>query len=134
MTTITSDKVKVNRSAEEIFRFLLDMNNFQQLLPQDKISEFTSSEEHCSFKVQGAITIPLHRVEQTEYSHIHIRSGEKAPFPFTLDVKILVIDESNCEGHLVFNGEMNAFLRMMAERPLSNLFNFIAKRVAEIHP
>ncbi len=132
MTTIESNTVTVNRSAKEVFEFLRDMNNFKQLLPQDKISEWDSTVTQCSFRVQGAITIPLVQTGLEEFSKIAIRSGEKAPFPFTLDIHILEKGAQECEGKLVFNGEMNTFVRMMAERPLTNLFNYIAAKLVEI--
>ncbi|MFZ5553865.1 MAG: hypothetical protein ACOZCO_12185 [Bacteroidota bacterium] len=132
MTTINSNTVTVRNSAKEVHTWLCDMNNFRQLLPEDKISDWQSDTTRCSFKVQNAINIPLVFVSKTDYSLIHIKSGEKAPFPFTLDVHIKEKGENECEGHLVFNGELNVFLKMVAERPLENLFNHIAKRVVEV--
>jgi carbon monoxide dehydrogenase subunit G len=132
MTTIESNTVRVRNSAEEVFLFLKDMNHFIQLLPQDKVSDWKSTSESCSFRVQGAVVIPLEQVSFTAPNLIHIKSGPSAPFPFTLDINIKSIDEQTCEGNLVFKGEMNAFLRMMAERPLTNLFNFIANKLVEV--
>lgn len=132
MTTINSNTVTVRNSAKEVFIWLCDMNNFKVLLPEDKISEWQSDTGQCSFKVQNAILIPLIFVSKNDFDTIHIKSGEKAPFPFTLDVHIKEKGNNECEGHLVFNGELNVFLKMVAERPLQNLFNHIAKRVAEV--
>jgi hypothetical protein len=132
MTTIESNTVRVNNSASEVFFYLCDMNNFRELLPQDKISDWNSDTDQCSFRVSGAVIIPLVKISQEEPSLIHIKSGENAPFPFTLDINIKDLADDGCEGNLVFNGEMNAFLRMMAERPLTNLFNHIAGRLAEV--
>ncbi|MBX7095003.1 MAG: hypothetical protein K1X56_09785 [Flavobacteriales bacterium] len=132
MTTIESKTVRVKNSSQEVFLFLKDMNNFYQLLPQDKVSDFKSDTGQCSFRVQGAVVIPLVQVSVNEFSHIHIKSGDSAPFPFTLDINIHSLSEEECEGNLVFNGEMNAFLRMMAVGPLTNLFNYIANKLVEV--
>ena len=53
MTTITSDKVSLNASPEEVFKFLEDFNNMDQLLPRDKISDWKSDFDSCSFKIQN---------------------------------------------------------------------------------
>jgi uncharacterized membrane protein len=39
MTTIESKRVEIAKPAQDLYTFLQDMNNFQQLLPQDRISE-----------------------------------------------------------------------------------------------
>jgi hypothetical protein len=56
-------------------------------------------------------------------------SGEGTPFPFHLDININEIDAQHCEGYLYFNGEVNAFLKMMVEKPLSNLFDYMAHKL-----
>lgn len=132
MTKIASDIVIVKNSDEEIFNFLLDMNNFKQLLPQEKISEWESSTQHCSFRIQGAVIIPLVLQSSEPNKHIHIISGDKAPFPFTLDIYITSNSALECSGNLIFEGQMNPFIRLMAEKPLTNLFNYIAKKLVEV--
>jgi len=132
-TIIDSDKVVVNASQEEVFAFLTNFNNIKELLPQDKISDWQSDTEQCSFKIQNAAVIPLVKDQVTPSEKIHIKSGEKAPFPFTLDVTINKLDDNSCEGALHFEGDINAFLKMMVVKPLTNLFNYMAKRLQEVH-
>lgn len=131
MVKIESEKVKVNGPINEVFSFLTDMNNFKLLLPIDKISDWQSDEKQCSFKVQGGFKIPLVLDSTEGNSKIHIISGQGAPFPFTLDV--LMKEEGELvEGYIEFNGEMNTFIKMMAEKPLLNLFNHIANRLVKV--
>lgn len=132
MTKIESNTVRVKNSSQEVFTYLKDMNNFYDLLPKEKVSDWKADTGQCSFRVQGAVVIPLVQVSSNEFDHIHIKSGDNAPFPFTLDINIKSLSESECEGNLVFNGEMNAFLRMMAVGPLTNLFNYIANKLVEV--
>jgi len=131
MIKIESDHVQVNASTQNVFTFLEDMNNFKQLLPEDKISEWTSNETSCSFKVQGMATISLIKDRAVENQSIHIKSGEKSPIPFTLDI-LLKDNGETTEGYNVFVGEANSFLKMMIEKPLKNLFNHVAKRLTEV--
>jgi len=127
-TIIDSEKVKVNASSKEVFDFLCDFNNIKELLPQDKISDWTSDMDSCSFKVQNAATIPLIKKETTPNTTIDIVSGDKAPFPFTLKINITETGET-CEGFIHFDGEINAFLKMMVVKPLTNLFNYMAHKL-----
>lgn len=131
-TEIESDKVVIAKSAEIVFNYIADFNNIIHLLPQDKISDWRSSFNDCSFKIQNAAIIPLVKNAVHPNSKIDIVSGEKAPFPFTLEVHIIEI-ENGCECHLKFEGEINAFLKMMVVKPLTNLFNYMANKLKEVH-
>lgn len=131
-TKIESNKVLINASPKEVFDFIADFNNIIQLLPQDKISDWKSTTDDCSFKIQNAAIIPLVKSSVEEPGKINIVSGEKSPFPFTLKVTISASD-GGTEAFLNFEGEINPFLKMMVVTPLTNLFNYMANRLQEIH-
>lgn len=130
MMTIDSDKVSVNATPEVIYSFLSDARNINDLLPQDNIKEFQATEKECSFKVQGGITITLVQEELISNSTIKMKSGEKSPFPFHLTIHISELNDGS-EGFLAFNGDVNPFLKMMVQKPLTNLFNYMSKRMKE---
>ncbi len=127
--TLDSEKVIVNASKPEIIDFLKDANNLIHLLPQDNISDFKSDETQCSFKVQGGIIISL--IENGfEEDKLFLKSGEKSPFPFDLTINLTEL-EAGTEGFIHFDGKVNAFLKMMVEKPLRNLFNYMSKKLEE---
>lgn len=132
-TKIESEKVRINASQEKVFAFLSDFNNVKELLPQDKISDWTADADSCSFKIQNAAVIPLVKDTVEPHSKINIKSGEKAPFPFTLEVFLTATENDTCEGYMKFEGEINAFLKMMVVKPLTNLFNYMTKKLQEVH-
>ncbi len=131
MTRIESKKVVVNCPDSEVFEYLLDMNNFKELLPQDKISNWTSSEKECSFKVQNTATIALVQKGATPSKEINIVSGDKSPFPFTLNIYLEATDAAT-RAYMICDAEVNPFLKMMIEKPLSNLFNYIADQLVAV--
>ncbi len=131
-TKIESNHVIINKPTEFVFNFMNDFNNIKQLLPQDKITDWQSDENQCSFKIQNAAVIPLVKKSTTPYSTINILSGEKTPFPFTLVVTFNQIDEQTTEAFLNFEGEINAFLKMMVVKPLTNLFNYMADNLKKV--
>lgn len=132
MTRIESKHVEIARSAPEIHAFLQDMNNFQQLLPQDRISEWKSDGTSCSFKVAGAATIGLMLDGGTPPNHVRLKSTDRSPFPFTLDVHL---DGANgtTNAYQIFQADLNPFIKMMVESPLRNLFDHIADKMVAIH-
>ncbi len=122
---LTSDKALVRAGKEEIIAFLSDANNLYYLLPKDKISDFEADEKKCSFKVQGGIIITLVENGRDGDEKLFLKSGEKSPFPFNLTVHLKQA-EMGTEGYIEFDGEVNMFLKMMVEKPLLALFNFMA--------
>ena len=127
---IDSDKVSVKASQQDVFDFLTDSNNIMYLLPQDDISDFKATKEECSFKVKGGIIISLVQDGNEGIDKIFLKSGEKSPFPFKLTLFNTVKDEG-IEGYIHFDGEVNMFLKMMVEKPLTNLFNLMSKKLSE---
>ena len=127
---IDSTKVIVNASQQDIFAFLTDSNNIKELLPQDKITDFQSDKEQCSFKIQGGVIISLVQDGNDGFDVIKLKSGEGTPFPFKLFINITPQGEQ-CEGFIHFEGEVNMFLKMMVEKPLSNLFNYMSNKLQE---
>ena len=125
-TKIESKHVEINKSAQFVFDFVNDFNNIKELIPQDKISDWRSDFDQCSFKIQNAAIIPLVKKSVDEPTRINIVSGEKTPFPFTMVITFKELEADKTEAFLNFDGEINAFLKMMVVKPLTNLFDYMA--------
>ena len=64
-----------------------------------------------------------------EKDKVFLKSGEKSPFPFKLTIFLSDKSETETEGYIEFNGEVNAFLKMMVEKPLLSLFNYMSNKL-----
>jgi len=131
MLEIKSKNVIVNTNQEHVYNYLMDLNNFENLLPRDSISNFKSDTKSCSFKVTGGYAIGLEYKESSEFNKIILKSSESSPFPFTLDI---FIDEKDgkVDAHQVVNADVNTFLKMVIEKPLRSLFDYIADRLVKV--
>ena len=127
---ILSEKVEINTSSDKVLDFIQIPSNIEHLLPIDKITDFKSDDQSCSFKVQGGITISLVNNGRSGNEQLFLRSGEKSPFPFKLTIYAQLKNEKTL-GYIEFNGEVNAFLKMMVEKPLSALINYMSKKLSE---
>ncbi len=132
MTRIESKHVSIARPASALYDFLQDMNNFKPLLPQDRISDWACDGNSCSFMVQGAATIGLALDGGTPNSLVKMKSTDRAPFPFTLDVHLREEDGAT-QAFQVFQAELNPIIKMMVEKPLKNLFDHIADKMVALH-
>lgn len=127
---ITSQSVIVAAPQQTVFDFLKDANNIIHLLPQDKVTDFKATEDECSFKVQGGVIISLIHDGHEGNDKLFMKSGEKSPFPFRLTIHTGA-ENGQTKGQIDFDGEVNMFLKMMVEKPLTNLFNYMSKKMQE---
>lgn len=125
---IESNKVIVSTDQSTVATFLSDAQNLIHLLPQDKISDWKATATECSFKVQGGVTISLIHDGNKDTEEIYMKSGQGSPFPFKLTL-FMANQGNQTEGYILFDGEMNMFLKMMVEKPLTALFNLMSENL-----
>ncbi|HMT28647.1 MAG TPA: hypothetical protein PKD91_05140 [Bacteroidia bacterium] len=132
MTRIESHEVEVNQSPSQIFNFLSNFNNYQQLMPE-QVTDWVSDSETCSFNIKGMASLGMAMESKTPDSEIKIKRNGKAPFDFFL---ICNIGEGTTSGKatlkLYFDADLNPFLKMMAEKPLTNFLNLLVDRYKSI--
>ncbi len=131
MTTIETHHKTTESSQEKLFNFLSDLNNFEQLMPEDKIEKWSSDEDQCEFTIKGMARIGLKKEGTTPHEYINISSFGKVPFSFTLDIHIKS-KESDTEAYMIFKGDINPFMKMMVEKPLTNFFNLLVDKATTL--
>ncbi|MCD4774227.1 MAG: hypothetical protein K8R41_12680 [Bacteroidales bacterium] len=130
MVNIKSEKKDINSSAGEIFSFLSDFNNFQNLMPE-QIVNWQSDENSCTFTIKGMADIGMKIEDKIFPEKIKIISHGKNPFTFELLCFIEMISEKNSNVCLHFNANLNPMLAMMAKKPLQNLVNIMVEKLQE---
>lgn len=118
----------INKPIINVFEYLSDLNNYRDLLPADKISDWESDVESCSFKIKGAASIGFQKVSTEPYNRINLISGDKSPIDFDLAI-LLSEQDGETKGHIEFESNVNPFLRMMIEKPLKNLFEHMIEKM-----
>ncbi len=131
MTRIESDIVEVNNTAAGLFAYLSNFNNFKSLMPH-QVTEWESSETECTFNLNGMAKIGMRIIDKTPNSTIKITSFGKVPFDFTLNVNISEITATTSKGQLIFESDINPFMKMMVEKPLTHFFNGLAQKMKDI--
>jgi len=131
MLKIESKKVRVDCSNEECFNFLNNLNNYNQLLPKNKISNWESETNRCSFKIQNAYKLELVYQNSTPHTSIVLISGDSSPIKFTMNIFLEQIENST-SAQIICDAKINPVLRMMIEKPLKNLFDYMADRLIKV--
>ena len=129
-TTIESKIGKIESSSEKIYAFLSDFNNFENLVPQDKISNWKSSEDTCSFTVTGVGEFGMKIIEKEPAKMIKISNDEKVPFNFFLWVQLKEVDEKDTRIKLTIKAHLNPMLKMVAQKPLQQMVDTIVDQLS----
>jgi hypothetical protein len=85
MLKIKSDSIIVKSNAEKCIEYLCDLNNYQFLLPKDKINDWQSSKDFCIFSIQKAYTLDIVK-ESCNDDQILLKSGVKSKFRKSLQI------------------------------------------------
>lgn len=128
---IESTHTEINSTQQNIYNYLMDLNNVQKLLPEGKFTEWKGDYDSCSFKMMG-FGLTLKKESSTPHSEIKLVSGEDSPIDFDLDIFINELEEGKCDAYLICEARVNAFLKMMIEKPLTNLFNHMSEKLNRV--
>jgi carbon monoxide dehydrogenase subunit G len=118
MTTFQSEAT-INRPVNEVYTFLADMNNHQQLMP-DSITEWSSTVNEASFTIQNMLKLSLKVDSRTTDKLISMSPAAKPPFDMNLSWE-LSGDENKTTVTYTIVADLNIMMKMMASGPLQKL-------------
>ena len=127
---LESTKAIVNKSPKEVFEFLIDLQNFEQLMPENT-QKFEVDGDSFLFGLKGMPEIRLVMKNKIEYSSI-VLGAASSKLPFTLEGKINEISDSQSEVQLLFEGEFNPMMAMMVKKPLGKFIDVLSENIAKI--
>jgi len=125
---ISSGKTEIFRSAEDLFVFLSDFQNFEKLMPE-KISNWSASPTNCSFEINGMATIELRISETIPCSFILMETEGKSPFPFKLKSNIEKTDALSTFVNFEVEAKLSLLMIPMVKKPLQQLVDVLGEKL-----
>lgn len=132
MSEFSSETKIVKQSASQLFVFLTDLNNFKGLLPP-QIKNWQSTENWCSFDIEGTASLGFEINEKKPNDSIKYKEYGKSPFPFFLIIKMDEKEKLQTGVEISFNAELNPMMKMMLKKPLTNLLNLMVDKLNELN-
>jgi carbon monoxide dehydrogenase subunit G len=118
--TIIESKTTINKPVSEVYAFLADFNNHQQLMPEN-IHNWTSNTDEARFTIQNMTKLALKISGRTENTEIVITPAEEAPFPVELKWTLSDQGDGTAGAKLTISAELNMMMKMLAVGPLQKL-------------
>jgi carbon monoxide dehydrogenase subunit G len=128
---IEANKKVIQKSDKEVFDFLINIKNFEILMPEN-IDKFEVLDENTfRFALSGMPEIVLRLKEQYPNNKVILgAASDKLPFTLTADIKSLAENES--EVSLSFEGEFNAMMAMMIKGPITKFMETLSTNMDKI--
>ncbi len=128
---ITTEKKTVSKNIKDVYEFVIDLKNFEQLMP-DSIDKFeVLDDDTFLFALKGMPQIVLKRNNQQPFNQLVLGAASEK-LPFTLTVDIASKNDNETEVGLSFEGEFNAMMAMMIKTPITNFMNALSENLSEI--
>ena len=125
---LESTKVSLDKSAQEVFNFLTNVENFEPLMPEN-ISKFELMDaETFLFALSGMSEIVLKK-KSIESPHTIVLGAAGGKLDFSLTAKIESVSETKSEVQLMFEGDFNAMMAMMIKAPISKFIETLALNI-----
>ena len=125
---LDSPKVVVDRSVQEVFDFLSNVENFEKLMPEN-INKFEILEQDkFLFALKGMPEIILKKKEVESPNKIVLgAAGGKIDFSLTGIISELEANKSDVQ--LIFTGDFNPMMSMMIKGPISKFIETLSSNI-----
>jgi carbon monoxide dehydrogenase subunit G len=128
---IGTEKKTVSKNIKDVYEFVIDLKNFEQLMP-DSIDKFeVLDNDTFLFALKGMPQIVLKRKSQQPFNKL-VLAAASDKLPFTLTVDIDSKNDEETDVMLSFEGEFNAMMAMMIKTPITNFMNALSDNLSEI--
>ena len=125
---LESTTVSIDKSAQEVFNFLTNVENFEQLMP-DNTSKFNLIDaDTFLFALSGMPEIVLKK-KSMESPNTIILGAAGGKLDFSLTAKIESVSDSQSDVQLTFEGGFNAMMAMMIKAPISKFIETLALNI-----
>lgn len=130
MMHLESKKTILNKSQKEVFEFLSNLKNFEQLMPENT-TKFEVDGESFIFSLKGMPEIRLVIKEKQEFDKI-VLGAASSKLDFSLTTNIIAVEENTTEIQLLFNGDFNPMMAMMVKKPLQKFINTLTENAQKV--
>lgn len=129
--TVIESTTAIHFPVEKVYAFLADLNNHQQLMPEN-IYNWSSTADEASFTIQNMAKLAIKISSRVENQELTAIPTEKAPFDVELKWKVADDGKGGTIATHVISADLNMMMKMLAAGPLQKLANHQTERLAEI--
>jgi hypothetical protein len=119
MTNIEST-VSIESPINEVFDFLADLNNHQQLMTEN-IYNWSSTKDEARFTIQNMAKLAIKVSSMIQNKEITAKPSEAVPFDMELKWTLNDLGDGKTQATHTFSAELNMMMKMIVSAPLQKL-------------
>jgi carbon monoxide dehydrogenase subunit G len=121
---------QINNSAERVYTFLSNFNNLKDIVPpNDKIKDFSVTDESCSFTVEGFGKTGLRIIEKEPNTLLKLKS-ENSPYELFMWLQFKEVAPYDTRVKITVKIDLNPMLKMMVQKPLQKFVDELADKLS----
>ncbi|HEY4629572.1 MULTISPECIES: SRPBCC family protein [Flavobacterium] len=128
---LESPKVTVEKSAQELFDLLSNVQNFEKLMPENIAKFEVIGDDAFIFGLKGMPEIKLKMKEKVAPNKI-VLGAASDKLPFTLVANINAITDNSSDVKLDFEGDFNPMMAMMIKGPIGKFIETLATNMVKL--
>ncbi len=128
---LNSPKVTAGRSQQEMFQFLTNVENYEQIMPDSKEKFEVISEDTFHFQLKGMPEIRL-KIVETKEPELVVLGSTSDKFPFKLNTHIAEAGPNQSEVNMDFEGNFNPMMSMMIKGPLKKFITALTENIGRL--
>lgn len=101
-------------------------------MPEDKVENFEFDQNGCSFNIRGVTPLKVKLKEKVPHSKVVFESEGLAKFNFILEANLIGTADASGNCQVQLHGDINPFIKVMAEKPLTQLVNTMALKLSQL--
>ena len=129
--TIIESSTEISLPIDQVYNFLEDLNNHQQLMPEN-IYNWSSTADEASFTIQNMAKLAIKISSRVPNSEIIAIPTEKAPFDIELKWTVAPNDNGGTTAKHIISADLNMMMKMLASGPLQKLADHQTQKLKEI--
>lgn len=129
--TIIESNAEINLPVAKVYQFLADLNNHQQLMPEN-IYNWSSTADTASFTIQNMAKLAIHISERVENEKLIALPTEKPPFDLSLQWSVKDNGNGTTTATHTISADLNMMMKMLAAGPLQKLADHQTTKLKEI--
>jgi hypothetical protein len=112
-------------TAEECFRFVTDIRNFERFIQKGSINSWQADRESCSFSVAMLGTVSVRIVQKEEYSRVVFNGDALKKNDFELFLHITGDENKSAEVKVALTADLNPMMKMVAVKPIEQFLEML---------
>ena len=129
--TVIESATTVNQPIEKVYSFLADMNNHQQLMPEN-IYNWVSTVDDASFTIQNMAKLAIRISSRIPNQELIAVPTEKPPFDIELKWTVKDNGDGTTTATHIITADLNMMMKMLAAGPLQKVADHQTERLSEI--